>query len=82
MTKIEIPRLQKLYEDKFSNELKNAFEYQTPLEIPKIKKVVLNMGVCENVSDSKKINSAFEALELISGQKPIKTIAKKAIAGF
>ena len=82
MTKIEIPRLQKLYEDKFSNELKNAFEYQNPLEIPKIKKVVLNMGVGENVSDSKKINSAFEALELISGQKPIKTIAKKAIAGF
>ena len=34
MTKIEIPRLQKLYEDKFSNELKNAFEYQNPLEIP------------------------------------------------
>ena len=82
MTKIEIPRLQKLYEDKFSTELKNAFEYQNPLEIPKIKKVVLNMGVGENVSDSKKINSAFEALELISGQKPIKTIAKKAIAGF
>ena len=82
MTKIEIPRLQKLYEDKFSTELKNAFEYQNPLEIPKIMKVVLNMGVGENVNDSKKINSAVEALELISGQKPIKTIAKKAIAGF
>ena len=40
------------------------------------------MGIGENVSDSKKINSAVEALELISGQKPIKTIAKKAIAGF
>ena len=82
MTEIEIPRLQKLYNDKGITDLIDAFSYQNRLEVPKINKVVLNMGIGENVSDSKKINSAVEALELISGQKPVKTIAKKAIAGF
>ena len=82
MTEIEIPRLQKLYNDKGITDLIDAFSYQNQLEVPKINKVVLNMGIGENVSDSKKINSAVDALELISGQKPVKTIAKKAIAGF
>ena len=82
MTEIEIPRLQKLYKDKGVTDLISAFDYQNPLEVPKIKKIVMNMGIGENVSDSKKINSAVDALELISGQKPVKTIAKKAIAGF
>ena len=82
MTEIEIPRLQKLYNDKGITDLIDAFSYQNRLEVPKINKVVLNMGIGENVSDSKKINSAVDALELISGQKPVKTIAKKAIAGF
>ena len=82
MTEIEIPRLQKLYNDKGITVLIDAFSYQNRLEVPKINKVVLNMGIGENVSDSKKINSAVDALELISGQKPVKTIAKKAIAGF
>ena len=82
MTEIEIPRLQKLYKDKGIADLINAFAYQNRLEVPKINKIVLNMGIGENVSDSKKINSAVDALELISGQKPVKTIAKKAIAGF
>ena len=82
MTEIEIPRLQKLYKDKGVTDLISAFDYQNPLEVPKINKIVLNMGIGENVSDSKKINSAVDALELISGQKPVKTIAKKAIAGF
>jgi len=82
MTEIEIPRLQKLYKDKGITDLIDAFAYQNNLEVPKINKIVLNMGIGENVSDSKKINSAVDALELISGQKPIKTIAKKAIAGF
>ena len=82
MTEIEIPRLEKLYKDKGVTDLIGAFSYQNQLEVPKINKIVLNMGIGENVSDSKKINSAVDALELISGQKPVKTIAKKAIAGF
>ena len=82
MTESELPRLQKLYNEKGTVDLINTFGYQNHLEVPKINKIVLNMGIGENVSDSKKINSAVEALELISGQKPVKTIAKKAIAGF
>ena len=82
MTEIETPRLKKLYNDKGITDLIDAFSYQNRLEVPKINKIVLNMGIGENVSDSKKINSAVDALELISGQKPVKTIAKKAIAGF
>ena len=82
MTEIEIPRLQKLYNDKGITDLIDTFSYQNRLEVPKINKIVLNMGIGENVSDSKKINSAVDALELISGQKAVKTIAKKAIAGF
>lgn len=82
MTEFELPRLQKLYNEKGTADLIDTFGYQNPMEVPKINKIVLNMGIGENVSDSKKINSAVEALELISGQKPVKTIAKKAIAGF
>ena len=82
MAEIEIPRLQKLYKDKGMTDLIDAFSYQNRFEVPKINKIVLNMGIGENVSDSKKINSAVDALELISGQKSVKTIAKKAIAGF
>ena len=82
MTEFELPRLQKLYNEKGTADLIDTVGYQNPMEVPKINKIVLNMGIGENVSDSKKINSAVEALELISGQKPVKTIAKKAIAGF
>ena len=82
MTEFELPRLQKLYNEKGTADLIDTFGYQNPMEVPKINKIVLNMGIGENVSDSKKINSAVEALELISGQKPVKTIAKKALAGF
>ena len=77
-----IPRLKTHYDDSIRAQLTEQFSYANPMQVPKLDKVVLNMGIGENVSDSKKINSAVEALELISGQKPIKTIAKKAIAGF
>ena len=82
MANIEIPRLQKQYIDKCKPDLIKEFGYENIMEVPKIDKIVLNMGIGENVTDSKKINSAVDALETISGQKPIKTIAKKAIAGF
>ena len=54
MTEIEIPRLQKLYNDKGITDLIDTFSYQNRLEVPKINKIVLNMGIGENVSDSKK----------------------------
>ena len=82
MANIEIPRLQKQYIEKCTPDLIKAFGYDNIMEVPKVAKIVLNMGIGENVLDSKKINSAVDALQAISSQKPIKTIAKKAIAGF
>ena len=78
-----IPRLQQKYNEVIQKELLSNLNLNNIFEVPKISKVVINIGAgSESVSDSKKVNDAFTALELISGQKPVKTIAKKAIAGF
>ena len=82
MTEIEIPRLQKLYQDKGTADLISAFGYQNPFEVPKINKVILNMGIGEAAQDKKKIESALEEMTLISGQKPVATKARNSIAGF
>ncbi len=76
------PRTKSLYEEKVKAALQEQFNYQNVMQMPKIEKVVINMGVGEAVGDSKKIKSALEALEMISGQKPLTTHAKKSIAGF
>ena len=77
-----IPRLKKHYFEKIKTSLTEKFEYRNEMMIPKLSKIVLNMGVGETVGDSKKINSAQNDLMLISGQKPLITKAKKSIAGF
>jgi len=77
-----IPRLQTQYQDVVRQSLVEEFGYKNPMEVPRLDKVVLNMGVGEAVGDSKKINSAVEGLSLISGQKPVITRAKKSIATF
>lgn len=77
-----IPRLQTQYQDVVRQSLIEEFGYKNPMEVPRLDKIVLNMGVGEAVGDSKKINSAVEGLSLISGQKPIVTRAKKSIATF
>ena len=77
-----IPRLKKHYFEKIKTSLTEKFEYKNEMMIPKLSKIVLNMGVGETVGDSKKINSAQNDLMLISGQKPLITKAKKSIAGF
>ncbi len=76
------PRLQTVYSDKVRPTLKEEFGYKNEMMIPKLEKIVLNMGVGEAVADSKKIKSAAEDLGLIAGQKPVITKAKKSIAGF
>ena len=72
--------------DRFLNEITPAlmqkFNYTTVMQVPKIEKVVINMGVGEAVSNSKVLDTAVEDLRLISGQKPVITRAKKSIAGF
>ena len=77
-----IPRLKKHYFEKVRSSLLEKFGYKNQMMIPKITKVVLNMGVGETVGDSKKINSAQNDLMLIAGQRPLITKAKKSIAGF
>ena len=77
-----IPRLKKHYFETVRSSLLEQFGYKNQMMIPKITKVVLNMGVGETVGDSKKINSAQNDLMLIAGQRPLITKAKKSIAGF
>jgi len=76
------PRLKTEYNDVIRAKLVEEFGYKNPMEVPKLEKVVLNMGVGEAVNDRKKVQSAYEDLTLIAGQKPVYTIARKSIAGF
>lgn len=76
------PRLQEVYEKEVRAALTKQFGFKNPMEVPAIEKIVINMGVGETVNDGKIINLAVEELAAISGQKPVTTRAKKAIAGF
>ncbi len=76
------PRLKVRYRDAIRTSLKDKFDYSNDMQIPKLEKVVINMGVGEAVADSKKIKAALAELELIAGQKPVATKARKSIAGF
>ena len=71
-----------LYNKQISDSLMEKFNYKSKMEIPKIDKIVINMGVGEASSDSKFIEAAVKDLELIAGQKPVVTKARKSIAGF
>ena len=77
-----VPRLKKHYVDVVRPQLIEQFGYKNPLEVPVIEKIVLNMGVGEAVSDTKKVTVAAADLALIAGQKPVITRARKAIATF
>ena len=75
-------RLYEKYKKEITNTLKDKFNYKNDLEIPKLEKIVINMGVGEAVKDSKKIEVAVRELAAISGQKPVVTKSKKANASF
>ncbi|MDR1967680.1 MAG: 50S ribosomal protein L5 [Burkholderiaceae bacterium] len=75
-------RLQQHYREKVAPELMKKFGYKTPMEVPRIAKITLNMGVGEAVADKKVMDNAVADLSRIAGQKPVVTKAKKAIAGF
>ena len=75
-------RLAEKYESEIRVKLKEKFSLKNIYEVPKLDKIVVNIGVGEAVSDSKVINKAIEDLSLITGQKPAVTKAKKSIAGF
>ena len=75
-------RLHEKYKKEITNVLKEKYNYKNDLEIPKLEKVVINMGVGEAVKDSKKIEAAVKELAAITGQKPVITKSKKANASF
>ncbi|MFN8762601.1 MAG: 50S ribosomal protein L5 [Burkholderiales bacterium] len=75
-------RLQQVYREKISPELKAKFGYKSVMEVPRITKITLNMGVGEAVADKKIMENAVGDLTKIAGQKPVVTKARKAIAGF
>ena len=75
-------RLQEKYKKEIMDNLKDKFKYKNQFEIPKLEKVIINMGVGEAVKDNKKIDTAASELAAITGQKPIVTKSKKANASF
>ena len=76
------PRLKSVYREKIRATLKEQFSYTNEMQIPKLDKIVLNMGIGEAVNDSKKVQAAIKDLTAIAGQKPASTRARKSIAGF
>jgi large subunit ribosomal protein L5 len=75
-------RLKELFVNEVAPALMKKFNYKSPMQVPRIEKVVINMGVGEAVQNPKALDGAVEDLTLISGQKPVITRAKKSIAGF
>jgi large subunit ribosomal protein L5 len=76
------PRLRKHYDDVVKAALQSQFSYGNVMQIPKIEKIVINMGVGESTVDGKKVDAAVADLTAITGQKPLVTHARKAIANF
>ncbi len=77
-----IPRSKKLYDETIIKAMTERFGYKNHMEVPRLDKIVLNMGVGEATQDKKKVTTAAEEMELIAGQKPVITKAKKSIAQF
>ncbi len=75
-------QLKKQYREQIVPQLKKQFAFKSVMQVPKITKITLNMGVGEAVADKKIITNAMDDLAKISGQKPVSTLARKSIAGF
>jgi len=77
-----VPRLRQRYDEQIVKAMTDRFGYKNPLEVPRLEKIALNMGVGEASQDKKKVQIAAEEMELIAGQKPVITKAKKSVAQF
>ena len=75
-------KLHDLYKDTVVAELQKQFGYKSVMQVPRIEKITLNMGVGEAISDKKVLEHATNDLTAISGQKPVTTVARKSVAGF
>jgi len=82
MSEQYIPRLKKIYKETIAPELFKEFNYKSPMQIPKLEKIVVSMGVGEALQNKKLLDEAISTLSQITGQKAIKTKAKKSIANF
>jgi 50S ribosomal protein L5 len=80
--RVYMNRLQEKYSKEIVPSLREKYNYKSVMELPKLDKIVVNMGVGDATSNSKLLDAAVEDLKIITGQKPIVTKAKKAIAGF
>ena len=81
-TPVQEPRKRKLYRETAAAELRKQFSYKNPMQIPRLQKITVNMGLGAAVGNPKIIDSAVEEVRAVTGQKPIVTRAKKAIATF
>jgi large subunit ribosomal protein L5 len=75
-------RLQVFYQEQVAKELTQQFGYKSPMQVPRIEKIVLNMGVGEAVADKKIMDNAVADMQKIAGQKPLVTVARKSVANF
>ena len=78
----EMTRLQDLYRGSIAPDLKERFGYASLMQVPRVEKVTLNMGVGEAIGDKKILENAVNDMRLISGQKPVVTVARKSVAAF
>ena len=76
------PRLKKIYREQIAPELIKEFNYKTPMQTPRLEKIVVSMGVGEALQNKKLLDAAIDDITLITGQKAVKTKAKKSIANF
>jgi len=76
------PRLKKIYREQIAPELVKEFGYKTPMQTPKLEKIIVSMGVGEALQNKKLLDAAIDDLTLITGQKAVKTKARKSIANF
>jgi len=77
-----VPRLKKIYREQVAPELIKEFNYKTPMQTPRLEKIVVSMGVGEALQNKKLLDAAIDDLTLITGQKAVKTKARKSIANF
>lgn len=75
-------RLQKTYKEQILPSMMEKFSYTSPMQVPRITKITLNMGVGEAIGDKKVLDNAVSDLETITGQKVVKTLARKSVASF
>ena len=77
-----VPRLKSLYREKVASDLQKEYAYTSPMQIPRVEKVSVSVGVGEAIQNKKLLDSAIKEIEMITGQRPVRTLAKKSISNF